>query len=206
MAIVYLVSNEVTGLHYVGCTTKSLRTRWTEHACEAKSKRTSSPLHAAIREHGVGAFRMRVLHRGGLRAMAKLEAACVERLGTTHPNGYNLTTGGAEGVRYVEESRRRMSKSAETRASKEDRTTQLAEASRKRWRRLQTKEARRVSLPTTAARKDAARRRRDVVLTADDVSVIRADYTRGAVSQRTLAERYDVSQGTISNVVLFKHW
>jgi len=43
-------------------------------------------------------------------------------------------------------------------------------------------------------------------LTAKHVEEIRRIYLQGGVSQYTLAQKYNVSQGEISNIVIYKNW
>jgi len=55
-AIIYLVTNRANGKRYVGVTRYALAKRWAEHLYSARTKRTRSWLHKAIRKYGEQAF------------------------------------------------------------------------------------------------------------------------------------------------------
>jgi len=62
--------------------------RWCDHV--SSSKRSDSPLHTAIREHGAGCFTHEVLETVTSALSDEREAHWIRLLGTTVPNGYNV--------------------------------------------------------------------------------------------------------------------
>lgn len=120
--IIYLVTNLVTGKHYVGQTRRTLQSRWKGH-CDGK--RCGRALGAAIRKYGRESFTIEpVFECGSAEELNRLETACISALLSHLPeNGYNLNLGG--NVRTPsEDSRRKMSEAQKGR-------TVSAEARRK---------------------------------------------------------------------------
>lgn len=62
--------------------------RWCDHV--SSSKRSDSPLHAAIREHGAGCFIHEVVETVLSSAADEREAYWIRTLGTAVPSGYNV--------------------------------------------------------------------------------------------------------------------
>jgi len=106
---IYVVECTKTGLKYVGQAHKYITKkmvswgsgkRWTRHCWEAFKKNCSSyacEISAAIREHGRDAFKVTKLCDCRVDDMDKLEQFYIKELNTLHPNGYNMTEGGASG-------------------------------------------------------------------------------------------------------------
>lgn len=90
----YMVTGP-TARSYVGITSKSVRSRWTQHVRDAGRIRWKSALHDAIRKYGPRAFSIE-----SIDVFDTWEAACsaevetIERLGTFGDGGYNITRGG----------------------------------------------------------------------------------------------------------------
>lgn len=59
----YKVSCEVTGLCYIGCTSKTLKKRWGDHRSMAKTNPTTN-FHKAIKEFGEESFQIELLESG----------------------------------------------------------------------------------------------------------------------------------------------
>lgn len=92
--IIYLVTNTVNGMQYVGVTSRSLVKRWGEHKTDAKAGRGWA-LHVAIRRYGPDAFDVTEIGRGDdWPALCKREQDLIAELGCLSPAGYNLTPGG----------------------------------------------------------------------------------------------------------------
>ena len=96
---IYRVTCLQTNKQYVGQTQQykykndkpysyGLLGRWCDHV--SSSKRSDSPLHAAIREHGAGCFTHEVLETTTVAAADEREAYWIRSLGTAAPNGYNV--------------------------------------------------------------------------------------------------------------------
>lgn len=106
--IVYLITNKINGMRYVGQTTKSLVSRWSAH----KSKRSCCTfLKHALSKYGSENFQIKILSRcNTIEEMNHREQYYIKLFKTLSPCGYNLTTGG-EGRLVSEETRARMSSS-----------------------------------------------------------------------------------------------
>ena len=93
---VYVITNLVSGRQYVGCSVRP-QSRWTAHRWRSR-RSPRFPLHRAMANHGVDAFRFEIIeHCRNAAEMLERERLWIEVLGTLHPGGYNLTVGG-EGV------------------------------------------------------------------------------------------------------------
>lgn len=91
---IYLVTNTVNGMWYVGMTVRPLFRRWREHRQDAKSGRGWA-LHDAIRRYGAENFEVSVLFEGeDWEILSSKEQDFIHDLNTLSPSGYNLTLGG----------------------------------------------------------------------------------------------------------------
>ncbi len=91
---IYKISNAVTPLLYVGCTTDELRQRFLEHTAESNSPSNltyKALLHIAIREYGKENFAISLLEEGDAeyRETLERERHWIVSLNTAHPHGYN---------------------------------------------------------------------------------------------------------------------
>lgn len=98
--IIYLITNKITKLQYVGLTVQLLERRWQyhiEHAYAGNIKSEDS-LHAAIRKYGADNFNKREIDNGTTKKdLERKEKAWIEKLNTLVPNGYNISKGGVSG-------------------------------------------------------------------------------------------------------------
>ena len=96
--IVYLATNTVNGMQYVGLTRrKTLEPRITEHFAKARNFKKGSykTMAHAIRVYGQGAFKFEVLDRTeNLKTLSRAEKYWIQKLNTKYPNGYNVKSGG----------------------------------------------------------------------------------------------------------------
>ena len=116
--IVYKITNTITGMSYVGQTTKTLNQRWTEHVYDATGNRSKDKgcyFHLAIKKYGKEAFSMEVLNTClNKEALDSVERFYIATLNTVRPNGYNLALGGSgvmHGRKLSTEARAKISKS-----------------------------------------------------------------------------------------------
>jgi len=101
--LIYLVSNKINGMSYVGQTICSLRETWCRHRTRGYD------LHKAVLEFGESAFTIDQIDSAqSQKELDEKEIFHIARLGTLVPNGYNVTPGGRNGV-FNEEVRRRIS-------------------------------------------------------------------------------------------------
>lgn len=95
MANVYVITNEINGMKYVGVTRFSINERFKEHRRDrGKKKLRNRPLYKDMRKYGVENFSVSLLEECNDDVRFDREIYWVEKLGT-YRNGYNLTFGGA---------------------------------------------------------------------------------------------------------------
>lgn len=96
--IVYLATNTVNGMQYVGLTRRSnLQQRVSEHFAKARNTKKGSykTLANAIRLYGENAFDFKILDRlNDLKGLSRAERYWIQKLNTRYPNGYNVKKGG----------------------------------------------------------------------------------------------------------------
>lgn len=97
---IYKITNKLDGKIYVGQTTQTLARRWQDHI---NGNGHSRYLYNAIKRHGSVHFSMEQLEvfeansKTGLRQLLnKAEPKHIEALSSMIPNGYNVTSGGAQ--------------------------------------------------------------------------------------------------------------
>ena len=102
---VYLITNTVNGMSYVGCS-NHIHERMYGH--RKPSRASVSILSKAIQDFGVQNFELKILETG--RDIFDREIYWIKKLNTREPNGYNMTDGGAggsKGINTSNETRRR---------------------------------------------------------------------------------------------------
>ena len=95
MALVYRITNKVTGKFYIGITRCTVAARWRRHRWDARRGKKGGLLHKSMRKHGESAFLVEVIHSGltDEQAMA-LEIHEISVHNCLIPHGYNLSPGG----------------------------------------------------------------------------------------------------------------
>jgi group I intron endonuclease len=112
--IIYLITNTVDGMRYVGQTQNSLVIRWSGHKSDSKVF-SRNFFHRAIRKYGFDAFlKEEIDNAESLQELNYKETFHIINLNTLAPNGYNLTLGG-DTVEFSEETRNRISTSIKVR-------------------------------------------------------------------------------------------
>lgn len=108
----YLVTCSITGKHYIGITSRTIKRRWAEHLYDARSGRTAMLISRAIAKHGAESFCIKVLcSANSWPEICAVEAALIDQHGTRSPSGYNLSEGG-EGPFGVKHSAEAVERSA----------------------------------------------------------------------------------------------
>lgn len=98
---IYIITNTLDGMFYVGQTKRAVSYRWSVHKSEAR-RRPRSHFHKAIRKHGAEVFDVQVAAVAYSREqLLRLEQLWILATGA-HKSGYNLTTGG-EGACHTQE-------------------------------------------------------------------------------------------------------
>jgi hypothetical protein len=91
---------ECNGKAYIGQTCNGLKARRAAHESAALSPRT--PFHRAIKLYGKDKFTWSVMVTTSTKKDAdRFEVEYIKLLGTHGKGGYNMTDGGASGVRYM---------------------------------------------------------------------------------------------------------
>lgn len=112
--IIYLITNKVNGKRYVGKTTTSLNTRWSQHLSDARG-RSKGVLHKAIRKYGSSNFLVQTIAESLEPFLDGLEKFFI-RLHCSHVNhyGYNLTEGGdgIAGYKHTDETKAKIALSS----------------------------------------------------------------------------------------------
>jgi len=107
---VYLLTNKTNGKRYVGQTTQQVERRWSQHICDAKRHGKKYPLHRAINKYGKDGFEISVLAKAcSIDGLNILERFFIGRLRTIVPFGYNLLSGGRNGGKLPETTRKKIS-------------------------------------------------------------------------------------------------
>ena len=95
--IIYVATNTVNGMQYVGITTRSLKDRKRGHFSSAKrGKGLEGTFPNAIRKFGFDKFAFKIIDRASsVEELKEKEEIHITRLMTLTPNGYNQNKGGA---------------------------------------------------------------------------------------------------------------
>lgn len=95
----YKITNRVNGRIYIGITTKSVRSRWKAHLCNAFVKNVDYYLYNAMRKYGKDAFSIETLYEAtSVKELLAVEKGLIAQYNSyATANGYNQTLGG-EGV------------------------------------------------------------------------------------------------------------
>lgn len=95
----YLITNNITGLQYVGKTYSSVEKRWKDHIKKSKTD-IDRPLYRAISKYGSDNFLIEIVGTYEEGDLEDKEVSLIAQL-DTYRNGYNATLGG-DGRRYLE--------------------------------------------------------------------------------------------------------
>ncbi len=96
--IIYLVTNLINQMKYVGQTTRTLKQRKSSHLSSSK-KGSTYYLHRAIRKYGAENFKWEVIYNAtSEEELNEKETYFIKEYNTNSQDGYNLTEGG-RGIR-----------------------------------------------------------------------------------------------------------
>lgn len=88
---IYLITNNITKMRYIGQTTRSLEKRFKEHFAMANC----NYLYSAMHKYGLESFSYKVLARANtIEELNNRETYYIKIFNTLAPNGYNLSSGG----------------------------------------------------------------------------------------------------------------
>lgn len=113
---IYIITNRLNGMRYIGQTVGTVENRFSNHLCE---KRDDSFLHNAMRKYGRDNFSVsEVAVCFDLDGLNKCEELLIQQFNTFWPNGYNLRNGGGQNGYWSEEVKMKISKSKTGKKSK----------------------------------------------------------------------------------------
>ncbi len=104
MGFIYVITNKITGLKYIGQTSKTIEKRLLQHFQEARGKRQGSRyLNHAINKYGPNNFEISLVEENNNDSLDDLERKYIKELNTLAPNGYNIQIGGqSKGRKHCE--------------------------------------------------------------------------------------------------------
>ena len=90
---IYIISNKINSMLYIGQTVQKIYDRYSTHKQEAKT--SNKPLYVAMREFGIENFEITPFCSCfDLNGLNQTEEALIAEYNTVFPNGYNLNSGG----------------------------------------------------------------------------------------------------------------
>lgn len=112
---IYVIHNSLDkNKKYVGQTSRTISARFSGHRQAAKSGKSNSIIHRAMRKYGAHNFRIEVIFTALSRDDACwAEKKFIEEMGSVVPGGYNISTGGLgpSGYKMSEENKKKRSAS-----------------------------------------------------------------------------------------------
>lgn len=199
--IVYVARNKVNGKAYVGQTRRSLSTRRKEHIRHARQEwRTKMLFHKALVKYGEDAFEWQeVACSDDVEALDCAEREWIVHLNSMDPSGYNLETGGSRNKFLSDKTKRLLSEknmghsvSEETRAAISNSKRGQVYAPRTVEHKLKLSQVKRGELNPHSK------------LTNEQVQIIKS--LIGRQSQSSIAEKFGISQSTVSAISVGKLW
>lgn len=98
--IIYKITNIQNGKVYIGQTVQSFRIRMNEHKKKMRNG-ANFPLYNAMRKYGIENFTFEVIDNAASQEeLNTKEMFWIHQFNSEHPNGYNLTSGGAGTLNY----------------------------------------------------------------------------------------------------------
>lgn len=127
---VYIITNTVNDMKYVGVTSQSLKERFRQHKASAMLRCSKSLIHQAMREYGIDNFEIHLIEDDIPENQAEeAEIKYVQQYDTyyAHGNGYNMTLGGygTHGYIVTDEARCKISESGIGRKYSDERNEKL---------------------------------------------------------------------------------
>jgi group I intron endonuclease len=125
MGYIYQIINRITNHSYVGQTTQDLNERWRQHK---KTKTNCRYLKAALNKYGIENFDFKLICIGFDSNLNDLEIFYINKFNSIAPNGYNLRSGGNNGGKHNEETKRKISETLKKTLSITKRENKLGKA------------------------------------------------------------------------------
>lgn len=221
MGIIYSYKNLINGKQYIGQTINP-KQRYNQHKSSAfnkKDKEYNSPLHRAFRKYGYENFKYTVLaETDDIDILNKLEIYFIKKYNTKIPNGYNIEEGGKNCKKPQTEEQKRKLMEAKAFLTKEEvielRIAYQNNESPKKIYEEKYKDRLHYNsfLNIWSGRRyssimpEAINKGRHTKLTAEIVRKIREDKEKTNLSYQKLAEKYNISKSTISDIIKKRTW
>ena len=106
MGYIYRIINKITNQNYIGQTTQDLYERWRQHK---QKKSNCRYLKSAFNKYGIENFDFKLICIGFDDNLNDLEIYYIKKYNCIVPNGYNLRSGGNNGGKHNEETKKKIS-------------------------------------------------------------------------------------------------
>lgn len=100
MGVIYLRTNLVNGMQYVGRTKDFKRRESVWNSLNRKRPYANDFLETDRKKYGLENFKTEILEKCDDSKLDELERFWIKQLNTTYPSGYNLENGGTKGVLF----------------------------------------------------------------------------------------------------------
>jgi group I intron endonuclease len=112
MGYIYRIINKITNQNYIGQTTQDLYKRWRQHK---QKKSNCRYLKSAFNKYGIENFDFKLICIGFDDNLNDLEIYYIKKYNCIVPNGYNLLSGGNNGGKHNEETKKKISETLKKR-------------------------------------------------------------------------------------------
>ena len=112
MGYIYRIINKITNQNYIGQTTQDLYERWRQHK---QKKSNCRYLKSAFNKYGIENFDFKLICIGFDDNLNDLEIYYIKKYNCIVPNGYNLRSGGNNGGKHNEETKKKISETLKNR-------------------------------------------------------------------------------------------
>ena len=195
--IIYKITNRINGKSYIGLTTVSLQRRWGQHIYSSKTK--NYPLYYSIRKYGIEKFSIEVLCICySKEELDNEENEYIKKYNSKNRDfGYNLRDGG-NGGNLSEETKKKISLSKIGISRSEETKEKLSKANLGKTVSEDIKDK-----IGNAFRGD---KNPNAILNKKEVDEIRYLYSLGNITQKCLAEKYNVKECTVFKIINYLSW
>lgn len=199
---IYKITNKINGKLYIGQTIHPNR-RWIEHKQKARHGQDLFPIHLAIKKYGEENFLFEIIE--WTENYDNEERRLIKEFNTLCPNGYNIGKGGENYVMYGEDNPRNRVKNSDIpliiQDLKENKMTDRAIAQKynltdKIIADINHGYTHKQSNEIYPIRKRSGCQK----LTLDQVAEIKDLLSTTLLSYQELADKYNVSKGTIASI------
>ena len=221
MGIIYSYKNLINGKQYIGQTINP-KQRYLQHKSSAfneKDKEYNSLLHQAFRKYGYEKFQYSVLAESDdIDILNELEVSLIKKYNTKVPNGYNIEDGGKNCSKPQTEQQKIKLMEAHAFLTKQEvvelRTAYKNNESPKKIYDEKYKDRLHYNsfLNIWSGRRyskimpEVIKTGRHKKLTEETVKKIREDKEKLNLSYQQLAEKYNISKSTVSDIIKKRTW